>query len=87
MARIKRVTKVPQSDLLTRQQAVDKLGLSANRVRWLIINGHLQRGVTADGQAGGVTRASVELESTWRSGATQLQRLRRVLGYAFTWMP
>jgi len=35
-------------------QAVEKLGLSATRVRWLTMNSHLQRGVTPDGRVGGL---------------------------------
>ena len=86
MSRIKRVAEVPEDALLTEQQVAERLELSANRVRWLTINGYLQRGVTPDG-VGGLTRESVEHERAWRSGATFLQRLRRGLSYVFTWMP
>jgi hypothetical protein len=51
------------------------------------MNGHRQRGVTADRSSGGLTRQSVEIEESWRSRATITQRLRRVLGYVFFWMP
>jgi orotate phosphoribosyltransferase-like protein len=84
---MKRAPHVHESELLTEHEVADRLRLSANRVRWLIVNGHLQRGVTPDGRAGGVTEASVEREQAWRSSATSSQRLRRVLSYAFTWLP
>jgi hypothetical protein len=74
---MKQVAEVP-SNLLTEQQVVERLGLSASRVRWLTINGHLQRGVTPEGRVGGLTKESVERERAWRSGATPLERLRRV---------
>jgi hypothetical protein len=51
------------------------------------MNGHLQRAVTPDGRVGGLTEESVEHERAWRSGATSLQRLRRLLSYAFAWVP
>ena len=73
--------------LLSEQQVAEELGLSTCRVRWLTLNGHLRRGVTPDGRIGGLTKGSVEHERAWRSGATFLQRLRRVFGYVFTWMP
>jgi len=87
MNRIKQVAEVPGDGLLNEQEAVGRLGLSTNRVRWLIMNGHLRRGVTEDSAVGGITRESVERESEWRKNATASSRLRRVLSYTFTWMP
>jgi hypothetical protein len=87
VGRIQRVAEVPESALLTEQEAARRLGLSASRVRWLTVNGHLRRGVTADGRARGLTEQSIEQERAWRSGATLPQRLRRALSYAFTWLP
>ena len=87
MARITRVAEVPETELLTEQQAAESLGLSAGRVRWLTINGYVQRGVTPDGNVGGLTRESVARECAWRSGATSLQRLRRGLRHVFSWLP
>jgi hypothetical protein len=87
VARITRLAEVPETELLTEQQAAESLGLSTGRVRWLTINGYLQRGVTPNGSVGGLTRESVEREGAWRSGATSLQRLRRGLRHAFSWLP
>jgi len=87
MARTKHVVEIPESALLTEQQAARRLGVSANRVRWLTINGQLRRGVTPDGRVGGLTEDSVERERVWRADATSLQRLRRGLSYTFTWLP
>jgi len=33
------------------------------------------------------TKESVEHEHAWRSNATALQRPRRIVGYAFAWLP
>jgi orotate phosphoribosyltransferase-like protein len=87
VGRIQRVAEVSESALLTEQEAARRLGLSVSRVRWLTFNGHLQRGVTADGRARGLTEESVQQECDWRSGASLPQRLRRALSYAFTWLP
>ena len=87
MNRMKRPAEVLDTELLTEGQVVEDLGISRNRVRWLLINGHLRRGVTPDGRVGGITKDSVGNEQAWRSGATTMKRLRRVLSYAFTWMP
>jgi hypothetical protein len=84
---VKRVVEVGPHDLLTEDAVAGRLGLSLNRVRWLTINGHLRRGVTADQSSGGLTRQSVENEETWRRHATVTQRLRRTLGYLFFWLP
>jgi hypothetical protein len=84
---IKRVLEVERTDLLAVETAADRLGVSLNRVRWLILNGRLQRCSTADRSLGGVTTESVEREQAWRAQATASQRLRRVLGYIFFWMP
>jgi hypothetical protein len=84
---IKRVAEVPESALLTEEQVGERLGLSTRHVRWLTINGHLQRGVTPDSSVAGLTRESVEHERAWRSSATSLQRLRRRLSHVFRWMP
>ena len=84
---MKRVVEVAQPDLVSEDAVATRLGLSTNRVRWLTINGHLQRGVTADGSSGGLTRRSVEAEAVWRRDATATQRVRRALGYVFFWMP
>ena len=87
VGRVEDVAEVAATALLTEEQAAQRLGLSANRVRWLTVNGHLRRGVTPDRGVGGVTEESVERERVWRSDATALQRLRRGLSYAFTWLP
>lgn len=79
--------EVSPPDLLSEDAVAGRLGLSVNRVRWLTMNGHLQRGVTADRSSGGLTSQSVEIEESWRSCATITQRLRRVLGYVVFWMP
>jgi len=52
-----------------------------------ITHGHFQREVSPDRRAGGITTRSVEHEREWRSQATLLGRLRRVLGYAFVGSP
>jgi hypothetical protein len=83
----RRPAEVPDNDLLTEQEVVAQLGLSTNRVRWLTMNGHLQRGVTPERGSAGLTKESVEHERVWRASATRVQRLRRTLGYAFVWMP
>jgi hypothetical protein len=87
MASVKPVEEAEPPDLLSEDAVVGRLGLSRNRVRWLVMNGHLQRGVTADRSSGGLTRQSVESEESWRRHATVAQRLRRLLGYVFFWMP
>jgi hypothetical protein len=87
VGRIQRVAEVPESALLTEAEAARRLGVSAGRVRWLTVNGHLRRGVTADGRARGLTEESVQQECAWRSGASLTQRLRRALSYGFTWLP
>jgi hypothetical protein len=87
MGSVKPVEEVEPSDLLSEGAVVSRLGLSRNRVRWLVMNGRLQRGVTADRSSGGVTRESVEREEAWRRHATVAQRVRRILGYVFFWMP
>jgi hypothetical protein len=87
MNRLKRPAEIAEGELLTEGQAVEYLGISRNRVRWLLISGHLHRGVTSDGRGGGIAKDSVEDEQAWRSRATTMNRLRRVLSYAFTWMP
>jgi hypothetical protein len=87
MGTVKRVVEVEPSDLLSERVVACRLDLSLSRVRWLIINGHLQRGITADRASGGLTRQSVENEEAWRRHATVTQRLRRSLGYAFFWTP
>lgn len=87
MGSVKRVVEVAPPDLLSEDAVATRLSLSMNRVRWLAINGHLQRGVTADGSSGGLTRQSVETEEVWRRDATVTQRVRRALGYFFFWMP
>jgi len=87
VGRIQPCAEVAESALLTEAEAARRLGLSANRVRWLTANGHLQRGVTADRRARGLTEESVEQERAWRSAATLSQRLRRTASYAFTWLP
>jgi len=87
MGSAKPVEEVEPSDLLSEGAVVGRLGLSRNRVRWLVMNGHLQRGVTADRSSGGVTRQSVEREEAWRRHATVAQRVRRILRYGFFWMP
>ena len=84
---VKPEAEVASSDLLSEDDVASQLGLSSNRVRWLVMNGHLQRGVTADRTSGGLTRQSVDREKAWRNNATLAQRLRRVLGYAVFWMP
>jgi hypothetical protein len=83
----KRPAEVPDADLLTEQEVAAQLGLSTNRLRWLTMNGHLQRGVTPNRRQAGLTKASVEHERAWRASATPVQRLGRILGYAFVWMP
>jgi orotate phosphoribosyltransferase-like protein len=87
MGPAKRVVEVASPDLVSEDEVATRLSLSMNRVRWLIINGHLQRGVTADGSSGGLTRQSVETEAVWRRDATVTQRARRALGDVFFWMP
>lgn len=87
MGRAKRVVEVAPPDLVSEDAVATRLSLSLNRVRWLTINGHLQRGVTADGSSGGLTRQSVETEAVWHRDATVTKRLRRALGYVFFWMP
>jgi hypothetical protein len=87
MGRVKRVAEVAPPDLLSEDVTAARLSLSMNRVRWLTINGHLQRGVTADGGSRGLTRRSVEIEEVWRRDATVTDRVRRALGYVFFWMP
>ena len=87
MGWVKRVAEVMPTDLLPEDAVAERLGLSMNRVRWLIINGHLQRGVTDDRHSGWVTRQSVEREEVWRRDATVMQRLRRLLMYGLFWMP
>jgi hypothetical protein len=87
MGRVKRVVEVAPSDLVSEDAVATQLNLSLNRVRWLTINGHLQRGATAEGRSGGLTRQSVETEAVWRRDATVTQRVRRALGYVFSWMP
>lgn len=87
MGVIKSLAEVDPSDLLSEDDVAGQLGLSSDRVRWLAINGHLQRAVTADRSSGGFTRESVEREKAWRSHATVAQRIRRLLGYAVFWMP
>jgi hypothetical protein len=87
MARVKRVVEVAPPDPVSEDAVATRLSLSTNRVRWLTINGHLQRGVTAEGSAGGLTRQSVEAEEAWRRDATVTERVRRALGYVFFWMP
>jgi hypothetical protein len=84
---VKRVVEVAPPELVSEDAVATQLSLSTNRVRWLTINGHLQRGMTADGSAGGLTRLSVETEAVWRRDATVTQRVRRALGYLFFWMP
>jgi len=81
------LTNAHEGVLLTEDEVAERLRLTTNRVRWLIMNGHLQRGVAPDGQVGGITEASVEREQAWRSSATSAQRLRRVLSYTFGWLP
>lgn len=87
MGVIKRAATALRSDLMSEEDAARRLGLSLNRVRWLLINGHLQRGVTRDRRSGGVTKRSVEMEEAWRRHASLAQRMRRAAGYAFWWMP
>jgi hypothetical protein len=87
MSRTKGVAEVPEGRLLTELQVVERLGLSARRVRWLTMNGHLQRGVTPDGRVGGIVTESVAAERARRTRATASQRLGRVLSYVFTWLP
>jgi len=87
VGRVKQPLEVSPSDLLSEDAVASRLGLSETRVRWLILNGHLQRGVTSDRGAGGLTKQSVEKEEAWRRDATVVQRIRRVLAYGFFWMP
>jgi len=87
MGSAKPVEEVEPLDLLSEGAVVSRLGISRNRVRWLVMNGHLQRGVTPDRSSGGVTTQSVEREEAWRRHATLAQRVRRLLGYVFFWMP
>jgi hypothetical protein len=87
MGSAKPVEEVEPPDLLSEDAVVSRLGLSRNRVRWLVMNGRLQRGVTPDRSSGGVTRQSAEREEIWRRHATVAQRVRRILGYVLFWMP
>jgi hypothetical protein len=83
---MRQAVTVADDEWVAGEDASSSLGVRPRLIRWLIMNGHMTPATRSDG-ARGVTRDSVEAEAEWRRSATVAGRLRRVLGYVFTWSP
>jgi hypothetical protein len=80
-----RVVVVPDNEWMNQFDAASALGVSVLRIGSLIANEHLVAAENTGGTAG-VTRASVELEQSWRSSSTKLARTLRFLGDLLRWL-
>jgi hypothetical protein len=77
---------VSDADWIAEDEAARTIGIPAQRIHWLKMNGHLTVATRSDG-ARGITRMSMEAEVRWRRDASFGRRAKRVIGCVFTWSP